>query len=378
MTELSAGANRALPTGTLTLRVPGPYDLSLLITGDDNRVTGDADFVFFNQTTAPGVLLRDATTAVVDPPRLRRGATRVTLAVSPADTRATLGSLPTPTLIVTTHPDNTAARFTPPPVTRETVLLLAEIYLRNGIWKIRALGQGYADGLAGIARDFGVDVIDEPTPPPLPAPEYAPIPIPGATPFTAPPSTPSAPSAPSPATPTYTPPGGGANPFTPGASPLATPPTPPTPAAPPAPSSLDPLRAEVITLTNAARAAHGLPPLAAEPRLTASAQAHSADMAARDYFEHDSLDGRKPADRIRAAGYAYSRCAENIAAGQPTPADVVDGWMNSPGHRANILTPELTQIGIGIAYGGSYRIYWTQNFGTPMPDLPPGTRVYYT
>ncbi len=88
-------------------------------------------------------------------------------------------------------------------------------------------------------------------------------------------------------------------------------------------------------------------------------------MAAKNYFSHTGLDGRSPFDRMRDAGYSYSSAAENIAAGQPTPAAVVNGWMNSEGHRANILNCKLTQIGVGVARGGSYGIYWTQVFGTP-------------
>ncbi|WP_436776314.1 CAP domain-containing protein [Yinghuangia sp. YIM S09857] len=365
MTNLAPGANLALPDGALTLRVPGPYDLSLLITDDSGRVRGDADFVFFNQTTAPGVRLQ-GDTASVTPRSLRPGATCVTLVVSPADPATRLGSLPTPNLTVTDPRGTTLARFTPHPVNHETVLLLAELYTRNNTWKIRALGQGYADGLAGIARDFGVDVIDEPTPPRPSSPPRTPAPTPGAAHPSTPPLTPmppadgSNPFGPRPTTPAF--------PSQPTAS--AAPRTPPAPPFPPAPADITRFRSEVIALTNAERANHGMGPLSAEPRLTQAAQAHSDDMAARDYFDHAGLDGRQPADRVRATGYDYSRVAENIAAGQPTPADVVEGWMNSPGHRANILTPELTQIGIGIAHGGSYRIYWTQVFGTPLVRLP--------
>ncbi|MBL8932159.1 MAG: CAP domain-containing protein, partial [Kineosporiaceae bacterium] len=119
-------------------------------------------------------------------------------------------------------------------------------------------------------------------------------------------------------------------------------------------------------LTNAARAANGCSvALKADGKLTNAAQGHSADMAAKNYFSHTGLDGRSPFDRMRDAGYSYSMAAENIAAGQPTPAAVVNGWMNSAGHKANILNCKLTEIGVGVAKGGSYGIYWTQNFGTP-------------
>ena len=123
--------------------------------------------------------------------------------------------------------------------------------------------------------------------------------------------------------------------------------------------------AEVVVLTNAERARHGLRALAVDARLAQAADAHSADMARRGFFAHESPDGRQVWDRAVAAGYAYRKVAENIAAGQRTAAEVVHGWMESPGHRANILDPVLTQIGVGRADGGAYGVYWTQVFGTP-------------
>ncbi|WP_131774098.1 CAP domain-containing protein, partial [Protofrankia symbiont of Coriaria myrtifolia] len=96
-----------------------------------------------------------------------------------------------------------------------------------------------------------------------------------------------------------------------------------------------------------------------------AAQRHSEDMAANSYMDHVSLDGRTMTDRATASGYRYRMLGENVAAGQNSPAEVMDGWMNSPGHRRNILNGEFTQIGVGYARGGSYGIYWTQVFGTP-------------
>jgi uncharacterized protein YkwD len=125
------------------------------------------------------------------------------------------------------------------------------------------------------------------------------------------------------------------------------------------------IRLEVISLTNIERAKVGCPALILDLRLAGAAQEHSQDMAAHNYFDHNSLDGRTAFERITDAGYAYSAAAENIAAGQQTPAAVMAGWMNSPGHRANILNCSLTQIGVGYAIGGSYGFYWTQDFGTP-------------
>ncbi|MEV8437805.1 CAP domain-containing protein [Actinosynnema sp. NPDC051121] len=136
---------------------------------------------------------------------------------------------------------------------------------------------------------------------------------------------------------------------------------PPAPAVPTR-TEVELAEAKVVELTNGERAAHGCPALAADDRLAAAARAHSADMAARNYFDHVSQDGRSFVDRVRAAGYP-SPGAENIAAGQRTAEAVVKGWMDSPGHRANILNCKLKALGVGMARGGSYGIYWTQNFG---------------
>jgi uncharacterized protein YkwD len=141
---------------------------------------------------------------------------------------------------------------------------------------------------------------------------------------------------------------------------------------PPAPSTNAPapsggVTTQVVTLTNAERAKAGCGPLTVNATLTAVAQAHSQDMATNNYFDHNSQDGRTPFDRMTAAGYRYSTAAENIAAGQRTPQDVMTAWMNSAGHRANILNCALKEIGVGYATGSSsqYGVYWTQDFGTP-------------
>jgi uncharacterized protein YkwD len=123
----------------------------------------------------------------------------------------------------------------------------------------------------------------------------------------------------------------------------------------------------VVGLVNAARKAAGCPALVPHKVLAAVALDHSRDMATSRYFEHASPDGRTPFDRMRKAGYAYGNAAENIAAGQQTAAEVMDSWMHSAGHRANILDCALTQIGVGVYRDPSspFRIYWTQDFGTP-------------
>jgi uncharacterized protein YkwD len=122
---------------------------------------------------------------------------------------------------------------------------------------------------------------------------------------------------------------------------------------------------QVIKLTNKERAKVGCKALKSNSLLKSAAQKHSADMAKKDYFSHTGKDGRSPFDRMTDAGYAFSAAAENIAAGQRTPGDVVEGWMNSEGHKKNILNCTYTEIGVGYAKGGSYGTYWTQNFGKP-------------
>lgn len=127
----------------------------------------------------------------------------------------------------------------------------------------------------------------------------------------------------------------------------------------------DPAVAEVVRLVNVERARAGCAAVHADARLATAARLHSEDMARQNYFSHTSLDGRSPWDRIRAQGYAYGS-AENIAAGYATPAAVMTGWMNSAGHRANILNCANTALGVGIGTNPSatYRIYWTQDFGS--------------
>jgi uncharacterized protein YkwD len=120
---------------------------------------------------------------------------------------------------------------------------------------------------------------------------------------------------------------------------------------------------QVFTLTNAQRAANGCPALAWNTTLAAVARAHSQDMATKSYFDHNTLLGITPAQRLTAAGYTWTQMAENIAAGQATPADVVATWMGSTGHRANILNCSLKDLGVGFATGGPYGTYWTQDFG---------------
>lgn len=118
----------------------------------------------------------------------------------------------------------------------------------------------------------------------------------------------------------------------------------------------------VLELVNEERAKEGAKPLVLDKDLCAVAKMHSEDMVSRNFFSHENPDGASPFDRMSAYGIRYMAAAENIAAGQTTPEQVMDSWMNSPGHRANILNNAYGKIGIGFAMGGGYGIYWTQCF----------------
>lgn len=121
---------------------------------------------------------------------------------------------------------------------------------------------------------------------------------------------------------------------------------------------------EVMRLTNEIREEHGLCVLEWNDTLAKAAYKHSLDMVNRNFFDHENPDGESPIDRIRNEGLIFFTAAENIAAGQSSPQAVVKAWMESEGHRANILNPDLKQIGVGVARGGIYGIYWTQNFAS--------------
>jgi len=137
------------------------------------------------------------------------------------------------------------------------------------------------------------------------------------------------------------------------------------------PNSLHPFEQEVLNLVNQERGTAGCAPLTANDQLLAAARGHSDDMALNDFFGHTGSDNSSPGDRIDRQGYRWSRWGENIAAGYSSPASVMNGWMNSPGHRANILNCSYTEIGIGYTYlandtgSVNYRHYWTQNFAAP-------------
>jgi uncharacterized protein YkwD len=125
----------------------------------------------------------------------------------------------------------------------------------------------------------------------------------------------------------------------------------------PAPGNLADVRAAVLCLHNRERAARGLPPLKENARLRRAAQGHSGDMVAGGYFAHESRSGEDMADRILRTGYARDQgwsLGENIAWGTgslATAAEIQEAWMESPGHKANILRRQFREIGIGIAVG---------------------------
>ncbi|KGP70784.1 CAP domain-containing protein [Pontibacillus yanchengensis] len=121
-------------------------------------------------------------------------------------------------------------------------------------------------------------------------------------------------------------------------------------------------KAKVVELTNKEREKKGLSKLKAYPELRNVAQKKSEDMVKNGYFSHNSPTYGSPFEMMQNFGIDYKTAAENIAAGQQTPEKVVEGWMNSAGHRKNILNKNVTHIGIGIERGGDMGIYWTQMF----------------
>ncbi|WAA09346.1 SafA/ExsA family spore coat assembly protein [Fervidibacillus albus] len=120
--------------------------------------------------------------------------------------------------------------------------------------------------------------------------------------------------------------------------------------------------AQVVELVNQKRAAAGLSPLTHNWELSRVARYKSMDMRDRNYFSHTSPTYGSPFTMMKNFGISYRTAGENIAQGQATPQAVVDAWMNSSGHRANILSTQFTEIGVGYASGGSGRHYWTQMF----------------
>lgn len=134
----------------------------------------------------------------------------------------------------------------------------------------------------------------------------------------------------------------------------------------------DDLRRGLLEPINEARRRAGVPPLEPDRRLTEAAQARADDMAARQYYGHETPEGVDFGANVDRAGYSYSAVAENIARGQESVDEVVDGWLASPGHRANLLNSAFTDVGFGFAAGrpgSEYTFLWVQILGRPAPPV---------
>ncbi|PLR76657.1 hypothetical protein CU633_15020 [Bacillus sp. V3-13] len=122
------------------------------------------------------------------------------------------------------------------------------------------------------------------------------------------------------------------------------------------------VEAQVVKLVNQERAKYGLQPLKSNWEVARVARYKSQDMADKNYFSHNSPTYGTPFQMMKSFGITYRTAGENIAAGQRTAEEVVKAWMNSEGHRKNILSSGYTEIGVGYVKGGSYGHYWTQMF----------------
>ncbi|WP_328980788.1 TerD family protein [Streptomyces canus] len=180
---MTPGSNIPLSAARVTVDVAAPVrlDVSGLLLTADGKVRSDDDFIFYNQPSGPGVTYRsgggtapDAIT--VDTSAVPPGIEKIVVTASPDAAGQTFQGIE-PTATIRNADDNSVlATFTPPQLGTETALVIVEVYLRNGAWKARAVGQGYANGLAGIATDFGVTV-EEPAPTPAAAPVAPPQPV---------------------------------------------------------------------------------------------------------------------------------------------------------------------------------------------------------
>ena len=125
-----------------------------------------------------------------------------------------------------------------------------------------------------------------------------------------------------------------------------------------------------IDAHNKVRSEAKLPPVESDPVLEAAALAQAKDMAARGVMTHEGGDGSKPSERLDRLNYDYQTMAENVARGQPTVESVMNGWMNSPPHRKNILGP-FERVGIAVARDADGTPFWCADFATPWPSLEP-------
>ncbi|MDQ0403096.1 stress response protein SCP2 [Streptomyces sp. DSM 40167] len=208
MTAMTPGSNIPLSAARVTVDVAAPVrlDVSGLLLTADGKVRSDDDFIFYNQPTGQGVTYRSGggtapDAIVVDTAAVPPGIEKIVVTASPDAAGQTFQGIEPTATIRNADDQSVLATFTPPQLAAETALVIVEVYLRNGAWKARAVGQGYANGLAGIATDFGVTV-EEPAPAAPPAQPQAatPPPPPAAAPTmpAAPPAAPPAPPAPAP------------------------------------------------------------------------------------------------------------------------------------------------------------------------------------
>ena len=124
------------------------------------------------------------------------------------------------------------------------------------------------------------------------------------------------------------------------------------------------MTSQVVSLVNTERAKQGLTALKSDSKLAEIAQKKAEDMAENLYFSHTSPTYGSAFDMLKAAGYSYKTAGENIAMGQKSAASVMDGWMNSSGHRANILNTSYEKIGVGYAVSQDGTPYWVQIFAS--------------
>ena len=121
----------------------------------------------------------------------------------------------------------------------------------------------------------------------------------------------------------------------------------------------------VVAITNSVRARAGCGPVTPNARLSYAAWLHSRDMAGRGYFSHGSPGGSSPGSRVNSVGYRWAAYGENIAWGQQDARTVMNDWMSSPGHRANILNCRFRNVGVAVAYNSRGVPFWTQDFASP-------------
>ncbi|MFE3493245.1 TerD family protein [Streptomyces sp. NPDC059169] len=177
---MTPGSNTPLAVARVAVDVDAPVrlDVSGLLLTADGKVRSDDDFIFYNQPTGPGVTHRSGggtapDAILIDTTAVPAGIEKIVVTASPDAAGQTFQGIEPTATIRNADDGSTLATFTPPGLGAETALVVVEVYLRNGAWKVRAVGQGYANGLAGIATDFGVSVDEEPAAAPAPTPAPA-------------------------------------------------------------------------------------------------------------------------------------------------------------------------------------------------------------